>query len=80
VTFRVQHKRKYGITLYLRGTQDGFAALPAKTVVNSVPGYSKIIVDDFSQAMEAFLAIRRAYDLYHRGRTRRKKTIKLSEE
>src|SRR6478752_1087808 len=79
VTFRIQHKRKYGLTLYLRGTQDEFANLPNKSVVNSVPGYSKIIVDDFSQSPEAFLAVRRAYDLYRRGRTRQKKKIALLE-
>jgi hypothetical protein len=79
VTFRIQHKRKHGLTLYLRGTEDEFPNLPNKTVVNSVPGYSKIIVDRFEQAPEALLAICRAYDLFCRGRTRQKRKMAISE-
>jgi hypothetical protein len=81
VTFRIQYKRKNGVTLYLRGTEDEFARPPSgsKTVVTSVPGYSKIIIDDYRQAPEAFFAVERAYELYRRGRTRRKHSVIIAE-
>lgn len=80
VTFRVQHKRKTGLTLYLRGYASEHASLNGKrTVVNSVPGYSKIIIDRFDQVPEAMFAVCRAHQLYERGSRRRRRGFVLAE-
>jgi len=79
VTFRVHYKNTTNITLYLRGEESEFANTNPKTVRTSVPGYSKIIINSFSQAPEAFLAVDRAFQLYSRGRSRTKRELRIAE-
>ena len=79
VTFKVHHKRANNLTVTLRGTPKEFEQQPGLQLKADQNGYSIFRLEKNQQLAAAALYVRRAHELFERGRQRPLKTPKTIE-
>ncbi|MCQ8130661.1 hypothetical protein [Methylomonas rivi] len=79
VTLEPHWKRVKNIAISLRGKPEEFAPLPELPIKAGMSGYSECKVESPRQLAAAAFYIRRAHEIYERGRTRLPKGQKVVE-
>ena len=79
VTFEPHYKRALNIAVSLRGNPSEFAELPELSIKEGMAGYSEYIITKPNQLAAAAFYIRRAHELYQRGRHREHKRQQIIE-
>jgi len=79
VTFEPHYQRALNIAVSLRGNPNEFAKLPELPLKEGMAGYSECSITQANQLAAAAFYIRRAHELYHRGRSRTHKQQKIIE-
>lgn len=79
VTLEPHYIRALNIAVSLRGNPSEFAELPELPLKKGMAGYSECSITTPGQLAAASLYIRRASELYHRGKNRIHKNQKLME-
>jgi hypothetical protein len=79
VTFSVHHKRANNLTVSVRGNETEFEKRPELLLKKDQNGYSTFKFEKAEQLEAAAYYIKRAFDLYERGRTRDQKTPRTVE-
>jgi len=74
VTFSVRWKKANNITVSLRGNPNEFEKLPELLIQQDQNGYSLFRFEQVNQLFAAASYIRRAHELFERGRQRRQTT------
>ena len=79
VTLEPHWKRVKNVAISLRGNPSEFAPLPELPVKAGMSGYSECKIESASQLAAAAFYIRRAHEIYSRGRNRSQKGQKVVE-
>lgn len=80
VTFQIHYKRTNNIRISLRGNPNEFQVMEELPLKSGMDGYSECSFDNPSQMFGAISYIRRAWQIYNKGRIREKtKPITMNE-
>lgn len=81
VTFTIQYAQSQNIAISLRGNPSEFAEFEELKLKEGMGhgAYSECITDSPKQLPAVALCIKRAYEIYNKGRSRTKKKMKVSE-
>ena len=79
VTFEPHYQRALNIAVSLRGNPSEFAELSELPLKEGMAGYSECSITKPSQLAAAAFYVRRAHELYQRGRNRTHKNQKIIE-
>ncbi|WP_456426121.1 hypothetical protein [Rhodocaloribacter sp.] len=79
VTLEPHYQRALNIAISLRGNPDEFADFPELPLKEGMHGYSECSVTESRQLAAATFYIRRAKEIYERGRSRTQKKQKIIE-
>lgn len=80
VTFEPHYKRTLNIAVSLRGNPKEFAEFPELPLKEGMAGYSECTITKPNHLAAAAFYIRRAQELYQRGRNRPRKNQKIVEK
>ena len=80
-TFNIQYKRAQHVSISLRGAPREFLQCDEQRLTDSMGNgaYSKFYLESPAQLAMAAMHVRRAYDLWTRGRSRRRTRLVLRE-
>ena len=79
VTFEPHYQRVLNIAVSLRGNPDEFAEFPELPLKEGMAGYSECSITNPNQLAAAAFYVRRANELYKRGRSRAHRNQKIIE-
>lgn len=79
VTFEPHYQRALNIAVSLRGNPSEFAEFPELPLKQGMAGYSECSITNPNQLAAAAFYVRRAHEIYQRGRVREHKKQKIIE-